>query len=70
MTSSTKERRKGSRKWLSISERNSDAMEILENTQVENGLTFSPAIFHTIRDHERLKRKIQNSNWAIVREML
>ena len=38
MTSSTKERRKGSRKWLSISERNSDAMDILENTQVELSL--------------------------------
>ena len=53
MTSSTKERRKGSRKWLSISERNSDAMEILENTQVENGLTLvrqSSTLLETMND--------------------
>ena len=68
MTNSTKE--KPRRKWLSISDRNKDAVDILENTQEENGLNFSQAIFHTIRQHERLTRKIQNSNWAIVREML
>mgnify|MGYP006213740819 CR=1 FL=1 len=34
------------RKWLSISERNKHALDIIENTQEENGMTFSQAIFH------------------------
>ena len=68
MTNSTKE--KPRRKWLSISDRNKDALDILENTQEENGMTFSQAIFHHVREHDRLKRKINSSNWAIVREML
>ena len=58
------------RKWLSISERNKHALDIIENTQEENGMTFSKAIFHHVREHDRLKRKISSSNWAIVREML
>ena len=58
------------RKWLSISERNKHAPDIIENTQEENGMTFSQAIFHHVREHDRLKRKISSSNWAIVREML
>ena len=68
MTNSTKE--KPRRKWLSISERNKHALDIIENTQEENGMTFSQAIFHHVREHDRLKRKISSSNWAIVREML
>ena len=68
MTNSTKE--KPRRKWLSISDRNKAALDILENTQEENGMTFSQAIFHHVREHDRLKRKISSSNWAIVREML
>ena len=58
------------RKWLSISERNKHALDIIENTQEENGMTFSQAIFHHVREHDRLMRKISSSNWAIVREML
>ena len=58
------------RKWLSISERNKHALDIIENTQEENGMTFSQEIFHHVREHDRLKRKISSSNWAIVREML
>ena len=58
------------RKWLSISERNKHELDIIENTQEENGMTFSQAIFHHVREHDRLKRKISSSNWAIVREML
>ena len=58
------------RKWLSISERNKHALDIIENTQEENGMTFSQAIFHHVREHDRLKRKISSSNWAIVMEML
>ena len=58
------------RKWLSISERNKHALDIIENTQEENGMTFSQAIFHHVRERDRLKRKISSSNWAIVREML
>ena len=58
------------RKWLSISKRNKHALDIIENTQDENGMTFSQAIFHHVREHDRLKRKISSSNWAIVREML
>ena len=68
MTNGTSE--KPRRKWLSISDRNKDALDILENTQEENGMTFSQAIFHHVREHDRLKRKISSSNWAIVREML
>ena len=37
------------RKWLSISERNKHALDIIENTQEENGMTFSQAIFHHVR---------------------
>ena len=44
------------RKWLSISERNKHALDIIENTQEENGMTFSQAIFHHVREHDRLKR--------------
>ena len=58
------------RKWLSISERNKHALDIIENTQEENGMTFSQAIFHHVREDARLRRKISSSNWAIVREML
>ena len=58
------------RKWLSISERNKHALDIIENTQEENGMTFSQAIFHHVREHDRLRRKISSSNCAIVREML
>ena len=58
------------RKWLSISERNKHALDIIENTQEENGMTFSQAIFHHVREHDRLRRKISSSNWAIVWEML
>ena len=63
----TQERRS---RVLSISERNRTAEDTIENIQDEYGLSFSQAVFHGIREYDRLRRKIQNHDWAIVREML
>ena len=55
---------------LSISERNRPLEDTIESIQMENGLSWSQAVFHVIREYDRLRKKIQNHDWAIVREML
>ena len=55
---------------LSISERNRPLEDTIESIQMENGLSWSQAVFHGIREYDRLRKKIQNHDWAIVREML
>ena len=67
----TKEKRNVERsRILSISERNSPLEDTIESIQMENGLSWSQAVFHGIREYDRLRKKIQNHDWAIVREML
>ena len=63
----TQERRS---RVLSISERNRPLEDTIESIQMENGLSWSLAVFHGIREYDRLRKKIQNHDWAIVREML
>ena len=67
----TKEKRNVERsRILSISERNRPLEDTIESIQMENGLSWSQAVFHGIRAYDRLRKKIQNHAWAIVREML
>ena len=70
MTTQTPERKIKRSRVLSISERNRTAEDTIENIQDEYGLSFRQAVFHGIREYDRLRRKIQNHDWAIVREML
>ena len=70
MTTQTPERKIKRSRVLSISERNRTAEDTIENIQDEYGLSFSQAVFHGIREYDRLRKKIQNHDWAIVREML
>ena len=67
----TKEKRNVERsRILSISERNKQTMDIVEEFQTEWNMGFSPTIFRVINDYKRIRNKIESHPWTIVREQL
>ena len=67
----TKEKRNVERsRILSISERNKQTMDIVDELQTEWNMGFSPTIFRVINDYKRIRNKIESHPWTIVREQL
>tara|TARA_Y100001938_G_scaffold149309_1_gene235724 strand:- start:832 stop:1047 length:216 start_codon:yes stop_codon:yes gene_type:complete len=67
----TKEKRNVERsRILSISERNKQTMDIVEEFQTEWNMGFSPTIFRVINDYKRIRNKIESHPWTVVREQL
>ena len=67
----TKEKRNVERsRILSISERNKQTMDIVEELQTEWNMGFSPTIFRVINDYKRIRNKIESHPWTVVREQL
>ncbi len=67
----TKEKRNVERsRILSISERNKQTMDIVDELQTEWNMGFSPTIFRVINDYKRIRNKIESHPWTVVREQL
>ena len=67
----TKEERNVERsRILSISERNKQTMDIVDELQTEWNMGFSPTIFRVINDYKRIRNKIESHPWTVVRDQL
>ena len=67
----TKEKRNVERsRILSISERNKQTMDIVDELQTEWNMGFSPTIFRVINDYKRIRNKIESHPWTVVRDQL
>mgnify|MGYP003155006114 FL=1 len=54
---------------MSVAKNNEHAKDYIDSYALEHNLTFAAANFRIADEHRRLKTKLQNSQWAIVREL-
>ena len=54
---------------MSVAKKNEDAKDYIDSYALEHNLTFAQANFRIASEHRRIRTKLQNSQWAIVREL-
>ena len=54
---------------MSVAKNHEHAKDYIESYALEHNLTFAGANFRIAEEHRRLRTKLQNSQWAIVREL-